>query len=102
MNLKAPRASASATAAIGARTAVLCGPLNDSKTLKFRASVNAYNTDGYLENEFLHQKADPAKDFSGRVRLTCGEPNDPIHRRFAPVGLAARDACIHHFVIPRE
>src|SRR6185437_15999465 len=33
----------------------LSGPLNDAKTLKFRASVNFYNTDGYLQNTYLDQ-----------------------------------------------
>ncbi len=45
------------------------GPLNESKTLKYRATVNYYDTDGYLENTFLHEKADPVKDIAGRVRL---------------------------------
>ena len=45
------------------------GPLADSTTLKYRASVNFYNTDGYLENDYLHQKADPSREYSGRLRL---------------------------------
>jgi len=47
----------------------LSGPLNDSKTLKYRASFNFYNTDGLLDNTYLNQKADPARDYSGRMRL---------------------------------
>ena len=78
----------------------LSGPLNDSKTLKFRASVNAYNTDGYLENEFLHQKADPAKDFSGRARLIW-EPNDQFT---ADVRVSADllETRAFYFVVPRD
>jgi iron complex outermembrane recepter protein len=53
----------------------LGGPIDDAKTLKYRASLNFYNTDGFLENTYLHQKADPARDYSGRVRFTW-KPND--------------------------
>src|SRR6266478_2768587 len=37
------------------------GPLNDSKTLKFMASGSYFKTDGYTENTFLHEEADPFK-----------------------------------------
>ncbi len=37
--------------------------------LKYRASFNFYNTDGYLENVYLGRKADPYEDYSGRLRL---------------------------------
>ena len=49
------------------------GPITD--TLGFRASVNYYETDGFLENEFLNEKADPVEDFSGQVRFVW-KPND--------------------------
>ena len=78
----------------------LSGPLNDSKTLKFRASVNAYNTDGYLENEYLHQKADPAKDFSGRVRLTW-EPNEQFTGDLR-LSASLLETRAFYFVIPRD
>src|SRR3569833_4019657 len=45
------------------------GPIDPQGTLKYRASVNMYGTNGYLENAYLHDKADPVKDYSGRVRL---------------------------------
>src|SRR5690349_8216567 len=32
------------------------GPLGSGGTLKYRASLNFYDTDGYLENGYLHQK----------------------------------------------
>ena len=51
------------------------GPLDNANTLKYRASVNYTNTDGFLENTFLNQKADPARDYSGRLRLNW-QPND--------------------------
>ncbi len=45
------------------------GPIDAAGTLKYRASLNFYNTDGYLENTYLDSKADPYKDYSGRLRL---------------------------------
>ncbi len=59
----------------------LSGPIDDAKTLKYRASVNFYNTDGFLENVYLHEKADPARDYSGRVRLTW-KPSDSFSGDF--------------------
>jgi len=35
------------------------GPIDAAGTLKYRASLNFYNTDGYLENTYLDHKADP-------------------------------------------
>ncbi|HEY3731167.1 MAG TPA: TonB-dependent receptor [Steroidobacteraceae bacterium] len=45
------------------------GPVDAAGTLKYRVALNAYNTDGFLENVNLGRKADPYRDFSGRVRL---------------------------------
>ncbi len=45
------------------------GPVGSSETLKYRASFNFHDTDGYLDNVYLHEKADPSKDYSGRLRL---------------------------------
>ena len=45
------------------------GPLDSAGTLKYRASLNYYNTDGYLENTYLDRKADPYRNYSGRLRL---------------------------------
>ena len=42
---------------------------------KYRASLNFYNTDGYLENTYLDRKADPYRDYSGRLRLLW-KPSD--------------------------
>ncbi|HEY0801926.1 MAG TPA: TonB-dependent receptor plug domain-containing protein, partial [Steroidobacteraceae bacterium] len=76
------------------------GPLNDSKTLKFQASVNYYNTDGFLENTYLNQKADPARDYSGRLRLLW-EPNEAFTADFrASASLLQTRA--FYFVIPRD
>lgn len=45
------------------------GPIDSAGTLRYRASLNFYNTDGYLENTYLNKKADPYRDYSGRLRL---------------------------------
>ncbi len=45
------------------------GPIDSAGTLRYRASVNYYNTDGFLENTYLGKKADPDEDYSGRLRL---------------------------------
>lgn len=45
------------------------GPVNASHTLLYRAGLDFYNTRGYLENVYLHRKADPYRDYAGRLRL---------------------------------
>ncbi|MEP6885649.1 MAG: TonB-dependent receptor [Gammaproteobacteria bacterium] len=78
----------------------LSGPLNDSKTLKFRASVSFNNTDGYLTNTYLHEKADPASDYAARLRLLW-EPNDMFTADWrASASLLQTRA--FYFVIPRD
>ncbi len=47
----------------------ISGPIDSEGTLKYRASLNFYNTDGYLQNTFLDRKADPYRDYSARLRL---------------------------------
>ena len=78
----------------------LSGPLDDAKTLKYRASLNFYNTDGLLENTYLHEKADPVRDYSGRIRLTW-KPSDVFSGDFR---LAVDRLETHgfYFVIPRS
>jgi iron complex outermembrane receptor protein len=51
------------------------GPMGDK--WKYRAALSYSDTDGFLENTYLNQKADPYKDFSGRVRFTW-EPTDKV------------------------
>jgi iron complex outermembrane receptor protein len=51
------------------------GPIGDK--WKYRAALSYSDTDGFLENEYLNQKADPYKDFSGRLRFTW-EPTDKV------------------------
>ncbi|HET7132972.1 MAG TPA: TonB-dependent receptor plug domain-containing protein, partial [Gammaproteobacteria bacterium] len=51
------------------------GPMGDK--WKYRAALSYSDTDGYLENTFLHDQADPLKDVSGRLRFTW-QPNDNV------------------------
>ncbi len=78
----------------------LSGPLNDSKTLKFRASVNFYNTDGYLENTYLNEKADPARDYAARLRLLW-EPNEAFSADLRAAASVLQTRAFY-FVIPRD
>jgi iron complex outermembrane receptor protein len=77
----------------------LSGPLAGSETLKYRASFNYSDTDGYLDNVYLHDKADPSRDYSGRVRLVW-KPNERFtgDLRVAADRLETRAL---YFVIPR-
>ncbi|MDE2264084.1 MAG: TonB-dependent receptor [Gammaproteobacteria bacterium] len=54
---------------------VVSGPIDSAGTLKYSAALNFYNTDGFLQNAFLHRKADPYRDYSARLRLLW-EPSD--------------------------
>ncbi|MDB6089332.1 MAG: TonB-dependent receptor [Gammaproteobacteria bacterium] len=76
------------------------GPIDTAKSLKYRASLNFYDTHGYLQNTYLNQKADPARDYSGRLRLLW-KPNDALTAdlRLAADRLETRG---FYFVIPRD
>jgi len=51
------------------------GPLGDSDAWKFRGAFSYKDTDGYLDNEYLGEKADPYRDLSGRLKFLY-QPND--------------------------
>ena len=75
------------------------GPIDDAGTLRYRAALNFYNTDGYLENTNLDRKADPYRDYSGRLRLVW-KPND----QWTADLRAYRDrvdTTAYYYVIPR-
>jgi iron complex outermembrane receptor protein len=75
------------------------GPVDDAGTLRYRAALNFYNTDGYLENTNLDRKADPYRDYSGRLRLVW-KPND----QWTADLRAYRDrvdTTAYYYVIPR-
>jgi iron complex outermembrane recepter protein len=78
----------------------LSGPLNSDGTLRYRASLNFYNTSGYLQNVYLDRNADPYRDDSGRLRLVW-KPSDQFSAdlRFA---YDWTDTTAYYFVIPRS
>lgn len=57
------------------------GPIGDSDTWKFQLSGSYLDTDGYIDNPFLGEEADPFKDVSGRLKLLW-EPSDNIAADF--------------------
>ena len=76
------------------------GPIDSEGTLKYRASLNYYNTDGYLENTYLNTKADPYKDWSGRLRLLW-RPSDQWTADLRFYGSYV-DTTAYYYVIPRS
>ncbi|MGA8708127.1 MAG: TonB-dependent receptor [Steroidobacteraceae bacterium] len=75
------------------------GPIDEAGTLRYRASLNFYNTDGYLENTYLDRKADPYRDYSGRLRLVW-KPNEQwsADLRFFRDRV---DTTAYYYIIPR-
>jgi iron complex outermembrane recepter protein len=53
------------------------GPLGDSDTLGYHAALSYYDTDGYIDNPYLGEEADPFKDTSARLRLLW-EPTERL------------------------
>ncbi|HEY4214244.1 MAG TPA: TonB-dependent receptor [Steroidobacteraceae bacterium] len=78
----------------------LSGPIDAAGTLKYRASLNFYNTDGYLDNAYLGQKADPVRDYSGRLRLLW-KASDAITGDFRAY-VDHLETRAYYFVIPRD
>jgi iron complex outermembrane receptor protein len=76
------------------------GPIDSAGTFKYRASVNFYNTDGYLENTYLDHKADPYKDYSGRLRLLW-KPSDQLSADLRFFGDHV-ETTAYYYVIPRS
>jgi len=76
------------------------GPIDSAGTLKYRASVNFYNTDGYLENTYLDHKADPYRDYSGRLRLLW-RPSDQLTADLRFFGDHV-ETTAYYYIIPRS
>ena len=76
------------------------GPIDSAGTLRYRASANYYNTDGYIDNAYLHENSDPYKDYSGRLRLLW-KPTDRFtgDLRF---DYDRVETTAYYFVIPRS
>jgi iron complex outermembrane receptor protein len=53
------------------------GPLGDSDVLKYQASLSYYDTDGWIDNVYRNEEADPFQDISLRTRLIW-EPSDRL------------------------
>jgi iron complex outermembrane receptor protein len=51
------------------------GPVGGSDAWKYRVTGSYVDTDGYIDNEFLGDKADPYQDTSARARIIY-EPNE--------------------------
>ena len=49
--------------------AVVSGPVSGVDNLKYRASFSFKDTDGFINNPYLDEEADPYRDISGRVKL---------------------------------
>src|SRR5579863_6103945 len=75
------------------------GPIDSAGTLKYRASLNFYNTDGYLQNTYLDRKADPYRDYSGRLRLLW-KPSDQWSADLRVLRDRV-DTTAYYYVIPR-
>jgi iron complex outermembrane receptor protein len=75
------------------------GPIDSAGTLKYRASLNFYNTDGFLENTYLGRKADPYRDYSGRLRLLW-QPADQWSADLR-VFRDRVDTTAYYYIIPR-
>jgi len=53
----------------------ISGPIGDSGELKYRASISRKDVEGYLDNPYLGEKADPYEDTSARLRFIW-DPSD--------------------------
>jgi iron complex outermembrane receptor protein len=49
------------------------GPISD--TFKYRGTASVFDSDGYIDNTFLDEKADPFRDVTGRLRFVW-DPTD--------------------------
>jgi iron complex outermembrane receptor protein len=76
------------------------GPVGGSDALSYRASVNYYETDGYLPSTFLGGKADPVEDLSARLRFLW-KPSD-VFTGDLRLGMSELSTRALYFVIPRD
>ncbi len=76
------------------------GPVGDSDALKFRASASYVDTDGYIDNPFLGEEADPYKDISARLKFLY-EPSENFLADFR-VSTSALDTQALYFNIGAE
>jgi len=75
------------------------GPIDEAGTLRYRASFNFYNTDGFLQNNYLNRKADPLREYSGRMRWVW-KPQDQFTADLR-LFYDRVETTAYYFVIPR-
>jgi iron complex outermembrane receptor protein len=63
-------------------------------TLKYRATMSWFDTDGYIDNPYLHQEADPFRDLSGRLHLLW-EPSDKFKADLRVYGSAVHTQALY-------
>src|SRR5690348_11258147 len=80
--------------------ALVSGPLDAAGTLKYQAGVSYYNTDGYLHNANLDRKADPYRDYAGRLRLIW-QPSDAFSADWR-LNYDRVETTAYYFIIPRD
>ena len=80
--------------------ALVSGPLDAAGTLKYQAGVSYYNTDGYLHNAYLDRKADPYRDYAGRLRLIW-QPSDAFSADWR-LNYDRVETTAYYFIIPRD
>ena len=60
---------------------VFSGPVGESDAWKYRVAFTYKDTEGYIDNVFLGEKADPYEDLSARIKLLY-EPSDSFSADF--------------------
>ncbi|HUG03366.1 MAG TPA: TonB-dependent receptor [Steroidobacteraceae bacterium] len=78
----------------------ISGPVGGSDAHSFRASVNYYETDGYIPSTFLGGKVDPVEDLSARLRFLW-KPSDAFTGDLR-LGMSELSTRALYFVIPRD
>jgi iron complex outermembrane receptor protein len=76
------------------------GPIDEAGTLRYRASFNFYNTDGYLNNVTLNDKADPLREYSARMRWLW-RPQDKFTADLR-LFYDRVETTAYYFIIPRD
>jgi iron complex outermembrane receptor protein len=80
--------------------AAVAAPISASRDVTYRASLNFFNTAGYIDNVTLHSKADPSRNYDGRWRLDW-KPNDDFSLDWRVSAERLRTQALY-FVIPRS
>ena len=76
------------------------GPLNQSGSVKYRLAGSVIDHDGYLDNDYLDEKADPYKDTSFRARFNW-DVNDRLATDFR-VSYSMLETQAFYFVIDAD